>query len=323
MIEHEIRPSRNTHARDASRTFDHISRAGTKARGILSFRSVPTSAQQAAFVVSLALHSALGVWVEVRADERAPSAKSEPLRDAWAGNGIEVDAPTDAPAAPVPAVTPNETAAAVAAPKRAVARRTVAAPAQRTEPPSRDASERDAPRSDEAAARAAAAPSNGSPAPFGAAGLPPGVRHLPRAFTRAVALANRGDAAWRTLPAGVVGEASVALPVEDSGALGSLSFDDARERDRLLPAVRRMLDNTVLLLASGRFSLNARELSGGVMRVRVRVEILEQSALAAPDVDPNELNAIDYEPPQAGKAGHGAFLLNSGRRVICWVTPIG
>jgi hypothetical protein len=120
-----------------------------------------------------------------------------------------------------------------------------------------------------------------------------------------------------------VGEASVALPVEENGALGALAFDDARERDRLLPAVRRMLDNTVLLLASGRFSLNTRELSGGVMRVRVRVEILEQSALADQDVDPNELNAIDYEPPQPGKPGHGAFLLNSGRRVVCWVTPLG
>jgi hypothetical protein len=287
---------------------------------------VTTSAQQAAFVVSLALHGALGVWVEVRADERAPTAKSELVRDAWAGDGIEVDARPDEPSTPAPAATPNETAAPVAAPKRAVARRTVApaAPRAAAGAPSRDVSAAsEAPSRDGASVSTAETPSNGSPTPFGAVGLPPVVRHLPRAFTRAVALANRGDAAWRTLPPGVVGEASVTLPVEDSGALGSLSFDDARERDRLLPAVRRLLDNTVLLLAAGRFSLNARELSGGVMRVRVRVEILEQSALADPDVDPNELNAIDYEPPQAGKPGHGAFLLNSGRRVICWVTPLG
>ena len=105
-------------------------------------------------------------------------------------------------------------------------------------------------------------------------------------------------------------------PLDDPRAAGTSSLHRSL-------AVRRLLDNTVLLLASGRFSLHARELSGGVMRVRVRVEIVEQSALADPDVDPNELNAIDYEPPQPGKPGHGAFLLNSGRRVVCWVTPIG
>jgi hypothetical protein len=286
---------------------------------------VTTPAQQAAFVVSLALHAALGVWVEVRADERPLAVKSEPIRDAWAGNGIEVEAPP----APVPAVSPNEPAVTprVATPKRTAVRRPVAPPLRKADV---DAPSTSATAANQALSRGATASSgaespssNGHPAPFGAAGLPPGVRHLPRAFARAVALANRGDSAWRTLPPGVVGEASVALPVEDSGALGSLRFDDTRERDRLLPAVRRMLDNTVLLLASGRFSLDARELSGGVMRVRVRVEILEQSAMADPDVDPNELNAIDYEPPQPGKPGHGAFLLNSGRRVICWVTPIG
>jgi hypothetical protein len=289
---------------------------------------VTTSTQQAAFVVSLALHAALGVWVEVRADERVPARKSDALRDAWAGNGIEVDAPFAVPS-PAPAASPSQPAAtpATATPKRAPVRRAVPPPSPQGEvaAPARDES-----AANQAGERAGTSPSSsettpagGVPAPFGAAGLPPGVRHLPRAFARAVALANRGDAAWRTLPPGVVGEASVALPVEHGGTLGSLSFDDARERDRLLPAVRRMLDNTVLLLAAGRFSLDARELSGGIMRVRVRVEILEQSAMADPDVDPNELNAIDYEPPQAGKPGHGAFLLNSGRRVICWVTPIG
>jgi hypothetical protein len=285
---------------------------------------VNTSAQQAAFVVSLALHAALGMWVEVRADERAPMPQREVVRDEWAGEGIEVDAPP----APVPAVSKDETAAApaVAPPKSAVVQRPVTPAARKPEAGASSDGETARPAASQrpVALRGGETPrSNGVPAPFGAAGLPPGVRHLPRAFTRAVALANRGDSAWRTLPPGVVGEASVTLPVEDTGTLGSLRFDDARERDRLLPAVRRMLDNTVLLLASGRFSLDTRELAGGVMRVRVRVEILEQSAMSDPDVDPNELNAIDYEPPQAGKPGHGAFLLNSGRRVICWVTPIG
>lgn len=265
------------------------------------------------------------MWVEVRADERAPAAASTPLRDVWAGGGIEIDAPpTEAkssepvPSEPARAPVPG---AAMSTPKRAATRRPISLP-----PPAKALAAAPVASAAEPSSAAAATSGSISPAPlaaFGAAGLPPGVRHLPRAFARAVALANRTDAAWRTLPPGVVGEASVALPVKEDGALGSLAFDDTRERDRLLPAVRRMLDNTVLLLASGRFSLDSRELSAGVMRVRVKVEILEQSALANPDVDPNELNAIDYEPPQGGNPGHGAFLLNSGRRVVCWVTPLG
>lgn len=297
-----------------------------------------SSTQQKAFVVSLALHAALGMWVEVRADERAPTAAAAavPARDAWNGSGIEVDAPP-APAtesvAPPSEAPPTEAppsdivpraAANDAVPKRA-SRRT--ATGEATARPNRASVATEGATAAATGAATDTAPSStggaAPPAAFGAVGLPPGVRHLPRAFARAVALANRGDAAWRTLPAGVVGEASVALPVEENGALGSLVFDDTLERDRLLPAVRRLLDNTVLLLAAGRFSLDTRNLSGGIMRVRVRVEIVEQSARADPDVDPNELNAIDYEPPQAGKPGHGAFLLNSGRRVVCWVTPLG
>jgi hypothetical protein len=262
------------------------------------------------------------MWVEVRADERSPAPLPLPARDAWSGNGIEVEAPpTPTSEARAHRASPLATSdEAVSAPKRPGPRRAKATATATAKPAV--VTPEDAPSTDATSAGSGPAETT-PPAAFGAAGLPPGVRHLPRAFARAVALANRGDAAWRTLPPGVVGEASVALPVEVNGALGTLAFDDAKERDRLLPAVRRMLDNTVLLLSSGRFSLNARELSGGVMRVRVRVEILEQSALADHDVDPNELNAIDYEPPQAGKPGHGAFLLNSGRRVICWVTPLG
>lgn len=279
------------------------------------------------------------MWVEVRAKER-PAPPKEPVHDVWSGSGIEVDArtdiapppPADVPAAPAAPVEPSraepwqsEAKRADApqregAPQRAIRPRTAAT--LRAKPAS--AASTEARASSDAASPGATPSGSTTEAPaFGAAGLPPGVRHLPRAFARAVALANRADAAWRTLPAGVVGEASVALPVEENGTLGSLTFDDDRERERLLPAVRRLLDNTVLLLSSGRFSLKARELSGGVMRVRVRVEILEQTAKADPDVDPNELNAIDYEAPQPGKPGHGAFLLNSGRRVVCWVMPLG
>jgi len=134
-----------------------------------------------------------------------------------------------------------------------------------------------------------------------------------------VALANRTDPRWRVLPLGVIDETSVALTVADDGTLGALTYPVDGEEARVTPVVRKLLANTVLLLSSGKFSLDARALSPGTMRIRVRVEI-EQRAPAGSDIDPSELHALDHEPPRPGKAGHGAFMLNSGRRVVAWIS---
>jgi hypothetical protein len=154
---------------------------------------------------------------------------------------------------------------------------------------------------------------------FGAQGLPIGVRHLPRAFTRALSIADRSDPRWLTLSPGPAGEARVEIPVDEDGKLGELAYRDETERDKLLPVVRHLLENTRLLLESGHFSLDPTLLRAGVQRLRVRVEVVERAAASAADGDPNELRELEYEAPTASKPGRGSFALNSGRRVIGWV----
>ncbi|HSU40501.1 MAG TPA: hypothetical protein VLJ38_13075 [Polyangiaceae bacterium] len=173
----------------------------------------------------------------------------------------------------------------------------------------------------DAAPSGSAAPSGGA-APsgaFGAQGLPVGVRHLPKAFTRALSIADRSDPRWLTLAPGPAGEARVEIGVSDDGTLGELAYQNADERDRLAPVVRHLLENTRLLLESGRFSVDPTTLRAGVQRLRVRVEVVERAGSSDPDGDPNELKELEYEAPTATKPGRGSFALNSGRRVIGWV----
>jgi hypothetical protein len=167
-----------------------------------------------------------------------------------------------------------------------------------------------------ATASGSVATANGA---FGAQGLPLGVRHLPKAFTRALSIADRGDPRWLTLPPGPAGEARVEIPVDDDGKLGALAYSDEAERDRLAPVVRHLLENTRLLLESGHFSLDPSMLRAGLQRLRVRVEVVERVAASDPDADPNELKELEYEAPTPTKPGRGSFALNSGRRVIGWV----
>jgi hypothetical protein len=141
------------------------------------------------------------------------------------------------------------------------------------------------------------------------------VRHLAKAFARALGIASRGDPRWLQLPVGQAGEARIAIAVDEDGKLGELAFDDAKQRDRLLPVVRHLLDNTRLLLESGRFSLDPSRVSAGVERLRIRVEVSERVEGADPNADPE----FAYEAPTRARPGHGSFALNSGRRVTSWV----
>jgi hypothetical protein len=145
-----------------------------------------------------------------------------------------------------------------------------------------------------------------------------GVRHLPNAFTRALAIANRGDSRWQKLPFGRAGEAHVRLVVNEQGELGELAYQDDLERDALAPVVRHLLDNTMLLLRAGRFSLDPKKLTAGVQRLRVVVEVGERAGVNS-EGDPGELFGVAWEAPQKGRPGKSGFILNSGRQVTAWV----
>jgi hypothetical protein len=198
--------------------------------------------------------------------------------------------------------------------------------AKRPATPSSDAAPTRAASSDAAPGKAPSTAASGSPSDngvasgaFGAQGLPVGVRHLPKAFTRALSIADRSDPRWLTLAPGPAGEARVQIAIDDDGKLGELAYRDPDERDRLAPVVRHLLENTRLLLESGHFSVDPTALRAGVQRLRVRVEVVERAGGSDPDGDPNELRELEYEAPTATKPGRGSFALNSGRRVIGWV----
>jgi hypothetical protein len=269
-------------------------------------------------VASAIVHAALVLWVEVRG-----VATPHPMVvvDSWAGRGIEVDAvvgddaPHAEPDAPAPPVEPRSAAATepivLAERALAVTGGARAAPAR----PHDRAVQQGAASTPNAPAEAAP-PSAGGP--FGAAGLPTGVRHLPKAFTRALGLASRGDPRWLSLPVGPVGEARFRLSVDAEGRLGELEYDGQTPVAELSPVLEHLLANTRLLLLAGRFSLDPTQARAGAQALRVRVEIRD-AAPSDPTGDPSGLNELDYEAPNGSRPGRGSFRLNSGRRVIGWV----
>ncbi len=251
-------------------------------------------------------------------------------RDADTGATRTTKAPHDASASHE-ANTARETEVTTAAKKATALARAVSVATKASSKPSAtgnraaDANGKsDVPASPSSSASEATAPNgaNGTTTTsgaFGAQGLPQGVRHLPKAFTRALSIADRSDPRWLTLPPGPAGEARVEIPVDDDGKLGELAYRDETERERLAPVVRHLLENTRLLLESGHFSLDPAALRAGIQRLRVRVEVVEASGANDPDGDPNGLKELEYEAPTPTRPGRGSFALNSGRRVIGWV----
>jgi hypothetical protein len=313
---------------------------------------------RSALLVSAAIHGLFGVWVEVRGLAHAPAFREiadswtgpgievdavtvTPTHEASAAaheasaTAHEASATAHEASATVheASATVHEASAAnadamhtaspttravstrAATPNRATHVPSPGTDAQATHMPSQGT---DAPGTNATATSAASSDTPPSGA-FGAQGLPMGVRHLPKAFTRALSIADRSDPRWLTLEPGPAGEARVELAVDDDGKLGELAYRSAAERDRLAPVVRHLLENTRLLLESGHFSVDPSALRAGVQRLRIRVEVVERAGASDPDGDPNELKELEYEAPTATKPGRGSFALNSGRRVIGWV----
>jgi len=261
-------------------------------------------------VASAIVHAALVLWVEVRG-----VATSHPtvVADSWTGHGIEVDAVVGE-STPEPAVTVEARAATAKSPDGAVGRRVRTTPPRAREAPKRGPGVETTSTPGVPAQAAASSPG----ATFGAAGLPAGVRHLPKAFTRALGLASRGDPRWLALPVGPVGEARFRLNVDEEGRLGELEYDERTPVTALSPVLEHLLANTRLLLLAGRFSLDPSQARAGAQALRVRVEISDAAA-GEPTGDPGGLNELEYEAPHGSRPGRGSFRLNSGRRVIGWV----
>src|SRR5690606_37080150 len=100
---------------------------------------------------------------------------------------------------------------------------------------------------------------------------------------------------------------------------GELAYVHPSQRDQVLPVVQHLFENVMLLLRSGRFSVDPTTLRAGSQRLRVRVDVIDGVPAGNQQAEPNELSQLEYEPPSGDRPGRGSFALNSGRRVVGWV----
>ena len=280
---------------------------------------------------SLGLHCSV-VLVLLLAVHHPVAKRASPTRpDAWAGNAVEVDAvaTSDAvstlPSDPPPtAQTPSTEQAAATQPAN-----TPAFMSEPSQPPKsairmahtqphasqiakvKSPANADAPTATEANGSGngaeARAPATGA---FGGEGLPPGVRSLPSAFTRAIPPATGADPIWQTLPIGSEHPFTIAIEVDADGHLASAEI--LRQKDGSAPETQasHLRERVVALLGGGLFALQS---NVGAGRLLLRITITLSDRAVHEDDDPAQLVERGFEPPRAAVPGRAYFTLASGR----------
>ncbi len=259
--------------------------------------------------------------------------------EAWAGNALEVDAiatpdgvpsmpnnESPEPAAPsAPAQAPPEPTAPPPTPAPAlVATSETVAPAA---PPAPRKRIHHVPRTVEAVATqssAAASAVEGTGKPntvaatgaFGSSDLPPGVRSLPSAFTRAIPPATGADPIWQTLPAGSQRPFTIAVRLDADGHIQDSKILEDHAGNAPPEQFVHLRERVVALLGAGLFALQDHVASGyGVFRITIT---LSDRAVTNED-EPAQLVERGFDPPREGQAGRAYFTLASGRHFVAKV----
>ena len=234
-------------------------------------------------------------------------------------------APTEAHSEAKPEPEPVSPAEPAGAPPPTTAERATQMPTRTARAPSTSRPEKQQAPSPPASLGSPSADAPGAATPsaapaYGAEGLPIGVRHLPKAFWRALPKASYRMAEFRTLPVGKLGEARFTLSVSPEGKLGDVEYASDEEEQSVPRVIRRMLENTMILLRAGTFSVDPQKLAPGSVRFRVVVEVSDREPLGDGPVDDNMTSLGGTgEPPAPGRPGHRSFTLNSGRHVDAWI----
>jgi hypothetical protein len=279
---------------------------------------------------SLGLHGCvlLALLLAVRRPLELVSAPI-PRADAWAGNAVEVDAvatPDSVPTIPNTESPLAATAAAAAGALSGTAKPLEAAPAKADlEPlpiPKKRVPRHRHPDADPVASSAqrsstsSAADGSGKPTTqaatgaFGSADLPPGVRSLPSAFTRAIPPATGADPLWQTLPAGKQRPFTIAVRVDADGHIQDSKISEDHDGNPPPEQFVHLRERVVALLGAGLFALQNNVSAGyGVFRITITLSdraVKEQA-------EPAELVERGFDPPSATQAGRAYFTLASGR----------
>jgi hypothetical protein len=289
---------------------------------------------------SLGLHG--GIALTLLLAVRHPAPIPQLPADAWTGNAVEVDAVASpeapnmpstasspanaepetserAPAPAEPAITepvksaaPDHAAPEHAAPEHAAPRAKTATPRPRSTP-SKPTSNADPASAQARAAEASGSNSASTPASgaFGAEGLPPGVRSLPSAFTRAIPPATAADPLWQTLPVGSEHPFTIAVEVDADGHVSSAEI--LKERDGSLPPIQavHLRERVVALLGGGLFALQ----NGGAGRELFRITITLSDQPVSDEDAPAQVVQRGFEPPRGSTPGRAYFTLASGRHL--------
>jgi hypothetical protein len=274
---------------------------------------------------SLGLHGgiALAFLIAVRHPVKHVTAFDE-RADAWVGNAVEVDAvatpdstanlPSDADSARDAPATTTETAPAPATTTPVAAAKPEGERAALVQPrPRPTRTPKPAP---EKAGGSAAPPSSGSATTagargaFGGEGLPPGVRSLPSAFTRAIPPATGADPIWQTLPVGTERPFTIALEVDADGHISSAEIVLEKAGVEPTTEASHVRERVVALLGGGLFALQS---GTGAGRELLRITITLSDTPVHDDDDPAQLVERGFEPPRNGAPGRAYFTLASGR----------
>ena len=294
---------------------------------------------------SLGLHVgvALALLVAVRQPLPVPALdRTQP--DAWAGNAVEVDAvatpdATDNVPSSAPAI-PQTAAAAAAEPAHEPEPSTPNTPPPPSTPPpprtERSAPDRPTPKatpapirpgvprpskpmldhgagtttataSDTTSGTGAAVPATGA---FGADALPPGVRSLPSAFTRAIPPATGADPIWQSLPIGAQHPFTIAVEVDAEGHIASAEIVKEKDGSPAATQALHLRERVVALLGGGLFALHN---NVGAGRELFRITITLSDTPVHDQDDPAQLVERGFDPPRGGAPGRAYFTLASGR----------
>ncbi|HEY4160304.1 MAG TPA: hypothetical protein VGM29_19465 [Polyangiaceae bacterium] len=285
---------------------------------------------------SLGLHGAIALALLLAVRHPVHLAELEPARpDAWLGNAVEVDAVATPEAMPEPASHASAAAPANAqvnavehepapAPPRAVANNEPPVPDRSTPKPAPLPAQAHAARATKAAHAHAESVSNmpspaansGAPATtgatgaFGSEGLPPGVRSLPSAFTRAIPPATGADPIWQTLPIGGQRPFTIAVEVDADGHISSAEILKEKDGSATETQAAHLRERVVALLGGGLFALQN---NVGAGRVAFRIRVTLSDTPVHDEDDPAQLVERGFEPPRGAAAGRAYFTLASGR----------
>ena len=258
------------------------------------------------YALSLALHGTLGGAFVLRGSENKPA---DVTVDRWSGALLlSVDITPPAPASEDLSEA-SASPAIVELPIRARSKPRPLSPRTSVDA-QRDNS--DATASTTASSAAAAGIPALDAVPPGGADLPPGVRSLATAVTRALPKAAELDPIWFELPIGSLGALRVQFTTD---AEGSLLTTEILDLDHTPPVLREVLKRTFLFLRNGLFAVDPSHLGAGTQTLLIRGELRQRASNDNELALPQHTFVMHQVSPTRGRPGLAYVTFNSGRHV--------